>query len=259
MGVLDKLFKRGKLPTFLILGTQKGGTSSLHSYLAEHSQLYMSNPKELHFFDLFYGYGLAWYKKHFKDSKNEYRQRGESTPYYLYHPGVPALVKKHMPQAKFIVLLRDPVERAYSHFEMERARGAEPEPDFETALRLEKSRILDAAPFLENNPESSNKAHQTYSYASRGFYVEQIERWFEYFPKQQFLFLKSEDFFANPKDALTTIYRFLEVEEMYPSNFKAENTGNYETLSPEIHAKLKPLFAEDQEKLKTLLGEHFTW
>ena len=167
--------------------------------------------------------------------------------------------KSSIGQASQDVLVRDPVERAYSHFEMERARGAEPEPDFETALRLEKSRILDAAPFLENNPESSNKAHQTYSYASRGFYVEQIERWFEYFPKQQFLFLKSEDFFANPKDALTTIYRFLEVEEMYPSNFKAENTGNYETLSPEIHAKLKPLFAEDQEKLKTLLGEHFTW
>lgn len=259
MKLLDNLFKRGKLPTFLILGTQKGGTSSLHNYLAQHPEIFMSTPKELHFFDLFYGYGLAWYKSHFKAAKKEHAQRGESSPYYLFHPGVPALVKKHLPQAKFIVLLREPVERAYSHFAMERNRGEEPESDFETALLLEKSRLLDAATFLENNPESSNKAHQTYSYASRGFYAEQIERWFEYFPKQQFLFLKSEDFFENPKTALAKVYSFLAIEDIYPTKLKAENKGDYEALNPELKEKVKSLFAEDQSRLQSLLGDEFVW
>ncbi len=259
--LLTKLFGRKEKtrPTFLILGTQKGGTSSLHTYLAQHPQLFLSTPKELHFFSLFYKKGWNWYCEHFAKVGAQQKHLGESSPYYLFHPGVPTLVKKHLPNAKFIVLLRNPGDRAFSHFIMERNRDAEPEIDFFEAIKAEADRLKGTEEFLLKSPYNVSKAHQTFSYAARGLYAAQLKRWFEHLPKTQFLFLKSEDFFANPEQTLQKVYAFLEVDEVYPANLQPANTAEYAPLSSAQKEKLQPLFAADQHELEQLLGNEFVW
>ncbi len=246
-------------PTFLILGTQKGGTSSLHNYLAQHPQLFLSTLKELHFFSLFYKKGWDWYCEHFAKAGAQHKHCGESSPYYFFHPGVPALVKKHLPKAKFIALLRNPADRAFSHFIMERNRDAEPEIDFFEAIKAEADRLKGTEEFLLKSPYNTSMAHQTYSYAARGLYAAQLKRWFAHFPKTQFLFLKSEDFFANPEQTLKKVYAFLEVDEDYPTNLQPANTAEYAPLSSTQKDKINPLFEADQQELAQLLGDEFVW
>src|SRR5437879_9845243 len=113
------------LPDFIIIGTQRGGTTSLYSYLASHPSVGPASTKEVHFFDNKYTKGLAWYRAHFPSAIEKYYAEhiqkrkfitGESSPYYLFHPHVPKRVAKDVPHAKFIVLLRNPVDRAYSQY-----------------------------------------------------------------------------------------------------------------------------------------------
>ncbi len=259
MGVLHWFKKQGRLPNFFIIGAQKGGTSSLHGYLQHHPNLFLSQPKELHYFDLFYDKGLNWYKEHFITKDANKVHFGESTPFYLYHPGVPHLMKDLVPNAKFIVLLRNPVERAFSQYQMEFKRGTEHLDSFEKALDAEKERLANTDDFKLAKTAVQNSEHAQHSYFSRGLYAKQIAHWFSIFQKEQFLFLKSEDFFANPKEVLIKVYQFLGVDTIYPANLKALNTGNYSPLSKEELQRYSSFFAEDHKELIKLIGEDFTW
>jgi len=242
-----------RMPDFMIIGTQKGGTSTLHNLLSAHPHIYMSNPKELHFFDLNYKKGVPWYADHFAEAAAA-QHVGESTPYYLFHPGVPALVAKHMPNCKFVVLLRNPVSRAYSHYQMIKKLGFETAPTFEDALAQEASRVAGEEKKLLADPLYTSFSHQYFSYASRGMYAAQLQRWFKFFKRDQFLVLQSEDFFAQPQAALKKIYQFLGVDEMYPEKFTPLNEGDYAPFSSAEIAKYMHLFAEDQAELAWLLG-----
>src|SRR6188508_1226206 len=109
-------------PTFMIIGTQKGGTTSLHRYLDKHPDVTMALKKEVHFFDSFYFKGSDWYLAHFP-LRSEAAQTGEASPTYIFHPEAPRRVYDAFPQVKLIALLRNPVDRAYSHHQMESGGG----------------------------------------------------------------------------------------------------------------------------------------
>ena len=183
----------GNKPDFIIIGAQKGGTSSLFNYLSQHSQIQLPSVKEIHFFDYNYGKGIEWYRKQFPGKFIRLKITGEASPYYLFHPLVPQRVFSCCPNAKFIVLLRNPVDRAYSHFMMEKKRGDEP-LTFEEAINIEPQIINNEENKIINNPEYRSISHQRSSYLARGMYYSQIKRWLNYFPKKQFLFIKSESF-----------------------------------------------------------------
>ncbi len=196
-------------PAFLIIGAQKAGTTSMFRYLMDHSQLVEPITKEIHYFDFNHDRGDAWYQAHFDSKASSGYLTGEATPFYLCHPEVAARVHRYSPDIRLVVLLRDPVSRAVSHYQHERARLREHRSiseAFEHELdELATIDINDPAVFAENG-----LAHRT-GYLLRGYYADYLSRWLEYFDRDQLLVLQSEQFFADTQQALTTVQSFLGV------------------------------------------------
>lgn len=204
------------LPDFLIVGVQKGGTTALSTFLQGHPQLEMSSPKEVHFFDRqsvtkqspeeIRHSALQAYEGVF--SKDSAKLRGEATPIYCYFPESLRAIEQYRPDIKLIILLRDPVERAYSHYQMEHGRGNEKLP-FWLALLLESKRLRgDREKFSE---ESSHRRH---SYRDRGYYARQLEYLFTLFAKDQVLILDNSDLRVKHKVTLSRVFSFLGVENV---------------------------------------------
>ncbi len=245
-----------KLPDFLIIGAQRGGTTSLYEYLIQHPQVSPALVKEVHYFDLFYHCGLRWYKAHFPIGGRR-MLTGEASPYYLFHPLVPQRVKALLPQVKLVVLLRNPVDRAYSHYYHERRLQAE-SLTFEEAISRESERTFGAEEsLLRGSPYSFS--HQHYTYLQRGIYHVQLKRWFSLFPRNHFFIIKSEDLFANPSTVLPQLCAFLGVKYLPSLPFLKKNDLSYPSLSAEVRQKLEAFFQPHNEKLAELLGEEFRW
>lgn len=203
-------------PDFLILGTQKGGTTSLYDYISQHPEVISNHEKELHFFNYKskYNLGLGKYKSYFLNNSNSLIC-GESTPEYLYYKEVPKRCFNYLPKIKLIVLLRNPIQRAYSNFQMEVARGNEI-LSFKEAVFLESKRII-----------KDYLSRKTFSYVKRGEYIDQLNNWLQYFPRNQMLIIKSEDFFDNPKETIQSVFQFLEISDSFEPEVLIKNKGNY--------------------------------
>jgi hypothetical protein len=247
------------LPGFLIIGTQKGGTSSLFSYLAQHPKISPPEIKEIHFFDHKYDQGINWYRSCFPVRSISGSITGEASPYYLFHPLAARRISKHCRGVKLIVLLRDPVARAYSHYMMERNIGYEDMPTFEEALAAEPGRLAGQTERILSGQCRFNFNHQMYSYVARGMYFKQLQEWFNYFQRDQFLFLKSELFFEDPRAELLKVYKFLGIEPVFPPDLRPENVNIYNPMAPETRIALRKHFEEDTAKLAGLLGDEFSW
>ena len=247
-------------PDFLIIGTQRGGTTTLHSLLSAHPDIFMPEEKEVHYFDLNYEKGIEWYTAKFPDQPGDTKGiSGEASPYYLFHPHVPARVAKDLPEVKLIVLLRDPVDRAYSNYMLERKRNAESLDTFSQAVAMESMRTKGDEEKMKLDPYHDGNDFQRYSYMKRGLYGQQLQRWLTYFPKDRFLLLKSEEFYADPKKILTRIYDFLNIEEVYPKEFRILNKMTDEPMTLEMKMRWSPYFREDGVLLRSITGENFSW
>jgi hypothetical protein len=247
-----------KKPEFLIIGAQKAGTTSLFKYLGQHPDVVLHNIKEFHFFDLRYEKGIDWYTSIFPNIDGKIT--GEATPYYLFHPAVPERVKKHLPGIKLIVLLRNPVYRAYSHFMHSIKLLNEQEILFEKALQLERERLKDSDNQLALGEIQRHTGHQHNSYLSRGFYSPQLQRWLALFPQEQFLFIQSEHFFTSPQEHLNSVFRFLGLSPFTLTEFNIHNEGTYRhSLSKELYYKLMKQYVEDIKKTEELTGLTFDW
>lgn len=247
---------RRKLPDFLILGAMKGGTTSLFHYLSQHPEIEVSRTQEIHYFSKKYKRSINYYKSFFPKTKTN-KITGESSPYYLFHPQVPKRVKETIPDVKLIVLLRNPADRAYSHYNMH--KGIDTSINFREALDREKERVFNAHNRMRSDPNYNNLNHQAYSYTKRGMYFEQVSRWLSYFDKDQILFIKSEQFFDDPKAILKKVYDHLQIGEVYPTDLKPKNQRPYEKLDAETDQYLKQCFEKDSLQLQTILGEEFYW
>ena len=196
------------LPDYLIIGVKRGGTSSLHAYLAAHPAILTANvTKGSHYFDVKFDHGWAWYRSHFptvlyrswlERSRGCEVIAGESSPYYIFHPLALSRISQALPSAKLIVLLRDPVARAYSHYHYERHRGFETEP-IEVAIGLEDERLAGEEERIRAEPGYVSAAHRHHSYLARGLYFEQIRRVYALFPERQVLILPSERLYTQPR------------------------------------------------------------
>lgn len=256
------------LPDFLIIGAQKGGTSSLHTYLSQHPQLFPSPlKKEVHFFDISirsnktkdnFGNGESWYRAHFPIRKNLGSESKvyESTPSYFHHRLVPGRIHSLIPDVKLIVLLRNPSERAISHYFMSRRKKLDTLPMLE-AFQMEEYR-LEKATMMQNLDHPSFTDH---SYKSRGIYAEQLLRYLEFFSRQQFLILNSEEFFRNPLSSLKRVYEFLDVETGIKINDLApRNVGRGKSSVPiEARIYLDDYFRPYNQSLYELIGVDFHW
>jgi len=248
------------LPHFIIIGVQKGGTSTLFELLKQHPLIKTSVFKEVHYYDFQYQRGKNWYRSFFPLlTKNKNILYGEASPYYCFHPLVPERIYKDNPNIKLILLLRDPVDRAYSHFQMEKRKGREKLATFEEAVSKETERLQKGYEEITNEKKRYDHNHHVYSYLSRGRYDEQIKRWLQYFKREQLLVLKSEDFFASPHDSLKQIYKFLNIPVIFPKDLLAKNQGNYNPVESETIKRLRDYYQPHNEALSQFLGEDFQW
>ncbi|MFO1395195.1 MAG: sulfotransferase [Steroidobacteraceae bacterium] len=248
---------RRALPGAVILGAQKCGTSSLQGYLVQHPQVIAPLRKEVHYFDLNFERGESWYRAHF-GREGEPGLNLDASPYYLYHPAVPARLHAAMPHAKLIVLLRDPVKRAYSHYWHERDKGRE-SLSFEDAIAAEPGRIGDDEARLATGALVASREHQLHSYLARGRYAEQLERWFALFPREQVLVLRFEDFVRAPLPGLNQTLAFLGLPPVSEVDLEARNTRRYPPMADETAAGLRAYFEPHNRRLEALLGREMCW
>ena len=237
-------------PDFIIIGTQRGGTTSLYRYLTAHPEIGQASRKEVHFFDRYFDKGIDWYLAHFP-LRGEFPVVGEASPFYLFHPEAPARILAAVPQAKFVVLLRNPVDRAYSQYHMKVERQLE-ELSFEEAIEREPER-------LAASDDPLDPAWRHHSYLARGIYFEQIRRWFDYFPRDRFLIIKSEDFYAEPLPILHQTQSFLGVQPHSPATLKVHHQADYGAMDSFMRRRLTDYFAPYNRQLYDLLGQDFGW
>ncbi len=235
---------------FLGIGAQKGGTTSLRACLASNPLIQIADT-ELHFFD---DEQVSWpvndwshYNR--RHSERSFHQlapacRGEITPIYLYWQSCPQRVYSYNPGMQLVIILRNPIARAYSHWCMERSRKKD-SLTFAAAIRAEDERLA----------EHPNGQHRVYSYAARGRYHEQLQRWLKLFPRDQMLIARSEDFFHRPEKILMQVSRFLRVPFHLPPKMPHEMAGVYsEPMSRPDWDYLYSKLATDIEDLEKLLG-----
>ena len=232
----------------------------MFAYLNQHPQMKLPDVKEIHFFDLNYSNGLDWYTSHFPPASLSHRMvTGEASPYYLFHPHVPERVRLHCPDVNILVMLRNPADRAYSHYMMQKRRQFDKSGSFEEAISLEDERLGGELEKIVQDPTYNSTNHQRLSYLARGFYFQQISRWLRFFRMDQCLFIRSENFFTHPEDELVKVYQFLKITEDLPSNLSPENTNKYPPMAEETRKRLTRYFEEDSRKLSELLGSGFRW
>jgi Sulfotransferase domain len=242
-------FSSRQSPGFIIIGAQKGGTTSLYRYLTAHPDVGEASKKEVHFYDRAYKKGMSWYLAHFPE-RGIFPLVGESSPSYLFHPKVPERIQHTLPEAKLIVLLRNPIDRAYSQYQMRLRRVGT--NSFEADLDHEFERLK-----MSSGPLGPEKGE--HAYLARGHYAEQLERWFAVFPREQLLILQSETFFAQPGIGLAQTLAFLDLRSWQPADYDVHNSGAYTDMHPETRARLAAYFAPHNQRLYELLGQDFGW
>ncbi len=248
---------RRLLPSFVVVGAQKAGTTSLFRYLADHPVVSPPRFKEVHFFDLHWKKGPIWYRSHFpRNHGNQGRITGEASPYYLFHPLVPERMARFLPDAKILVLLRNPIDRALSHYHWELGYGNE-RLSFREALEREEEILPRETGRILEEEGYSSFAHQHASYLARGRYAEQLARWLEFFPREQLLILTAEDFFSRTAEAMTTAQRFLGLSEIGGRGYPVHRKGRYKEKVDVSREELADYFRPYNQELEELLKMDF--
>jgi len=268
----------GNSPDFIIIGAQKSGTTSLHHYLGQHPKLAGSRPKEVHYFDKWvnYGYSMDWYKKHFIRTSLESRLYFESSPNYLYHEEVARQLVVHFPEIRLIAILRDPVERAYSAWNMYRhffdsgkawgeMKPTKPGyvnsifknlfqdritfPTFREAIEIEL-KLMESG--IDSEP----------AFLRRGLYARQLEMYYKYFRKETILVLGFKDLVADLQGTLQKVTAFLSVQDFDFAKLRKE-PKNVRAYGQHVGSKdkvfLADFFSRPNADLVELLGYDINW
>lgn len=257
------------LPSFLIVGAQRCGTTSLTRTLSTHPAVF--GPlvhREVHYFDCAYTRGIAWYRSNFPltvRGRMAARAAGaplttfESSPYYMFHPLAPERIHRDLPGVKLLVLLRDPVERAYSAHTHELELGYETEP-FERAIELESTRLEGEADRIVADPTYYSHSHQHHSYCGRGQYIDQIERLEKIFSRDRIHVLDSGDYFADPAPLYDELLGFLDLPRAGLPEFKKQNARPRPAPMPSsVRTALVDHFRPYDERLAAWLGREPSW
>jgi hypothetical protein len=273
LGFIPKRTKRklkqwtGVLPDFLIIGTMKGGTTSLYNYMIQHPYVLPAVKKEVHFFDWDFQKGLQHYRSQFPTSLYKktlqffYKHAlicGEASPYYFFHPHVARRVAQTIPNVKLIAILRNPVDRAYSHYWYWKKANIE-HLSFEDALKAEPERLMGELEKMLNDETYDSFNYGYYSYLARGRYIEQLEHWESYFSKEQILVLCSEELYTAPSKTLQRVADFLSLPYWNLQNYSPHNTGKYSKMASETREYLISYFAPFNKRLYDHVNHDFDW
>ena len=253
-------------PTFLVIGGQRCGTTSIFNALAGHPQIVRPPvEKGTDYYTLHYAKGRAWYRGHFPVAAVARGRIGgrpmafEACTYYMFHPFAVERIAADFPSIRLVAMLRDPVERAYSAYKHEFARGFETEPDFMRALDLEDSRLEGEIDRMRADVTYESHAHRHLAYKHRGQFAEQLERVFAVFPREQVHVMESEAFFDHPEKEYRELMQFLRLDTAPMPEFRKHNARPSSPMPAEAQALLERHFAPYDARLAELLGRDAHW
>ncbi len=242
-------------PDFLVIGGMKCGTTSIYRYLCQHPCLLPAIEKEIHFFSLYPNTGIDWYLSQFpRIPAQHFYKTGEASP-YLGTAGVPERVFRHFPNVKLVVLLRNPVDRAYSHYQHS-VRYFGVTQSFEEIISPELTSPASQA--LLQGDEAAYNSIQS-AYLSFSLYAYSLKAWLKLFPREQFLFLRSENLFTQPSATMANTFDFLGLPDFPLAAYPNTLEGRYPDLSPTMRERLMTYFQPHNQRLEDLLGWSFQW
>ncbi|MGD0064564.1 MAG: sulfotransferase domain-containing protein [Streptosporangiaceae bacterium] len=256
------------LPGFLIVGAQRCGTTSMYRTLSQHPAILKAVlHKGIHYFDTGYDHGLPWYQGHFplrahaalvRRSSGEVPLTYESSPYYMFHPLAAQRISRDLPEVKLLVLVRDPVERAYSAHAHEVGRKFETEP-FERALELEDQRLAGEAERIVSEPGYLSHSHQHHGYLTRGVYADQLERLDKLFGPDRVHVVDSGRFFTDPEPVYDGVLEFLGLRHHGYPVFERHNARPRSPMPEALRTRLSEHFIPSDERLTRWLGQPPSW
>lgn len=259
---------RRALPDFLLVGAQRCGTTSLFRALLSHPHVLRANlVKGVNYFDVNADRGPAWYRGHFPLMSTARRQAAhgqdhalvfEASGYYMFHPHAPARIVAELPEVKIVAMVRDPVERAFSAYKHELARGFETEP-LERALALEEERVAPELARMLTDPGYQSEVYRHQAYRRRGHYAEQLRPFVDALGPDRVHVVQSEVFFTEPAEEYTRLLHFLDLPARLPETFDRYNPRPSAPMDPDIAASLRRHFASHDLALEPLLHARPSW
>lgn len=255
-----------QLPSFVMVGAQRAGTTSLYRALMAHPQVHSANfHKGVNYFDVNYHRDFSWYRGHFPTTASLRARSNDAAPvtfeasgYYMWHPCAPERLARHLPEVKVVAMLRDPVERAFSAWKHEHARGFETE-SFERGLELEDERLEGEVERMVADPAYQSFSHRHHAYRRRGQYAEQLTELRRHLPADQIHVVDSEAFFERPEETFGALLTFLGLPLVFPERFDRWNGRPSSPMSPATREALKDHFAPHDRALSALLGRDPAW
>jgi hypothetical protein len=249
----------GRLPQFLIIGAQRCGTTHIYDVLTAHPDVAAASHKEIHFFDLHYRRGPRWYQGNFAAVSQRGRARepicGEATPTYIAYRQIPGLVHDLLPDVRLLVLLRNPVDRAISHYHHFVRLGYE-RRRFADAIAWEYEHLAGGNdPLLLDSPERRGDP----LYLSHGAYACQLRFWFERFPREQILIVQSEELFGAPEGVLGLVAEFLGLTPSFRPGDHQPKQFSYTSMDRGDRERLRALYEPMNRDLEALIGRSFGW
>lgn len=244
-------------PSFLIVGAQKSGTTSLWNRLASHPDVRPPIWKEPRFFDRGWRRGLGWYLSHFPVREEEPWITGEATTGYLFHPHAPARIQATLPEVRVVAVLRNPIDRAVSHYAHERRKGSELRPIAE-AFAADPEVIPEEERRMIADPSYESRLHWTDSYLSRGIYAPQVARYLEHLGPERVLVFEFGELFREPTRSFRTLTDFLSLSPLGEIEMPKLNVGKNKKDTGYDREQLRAFFAPHNERLSELLGRDFT-
>jgi len=256
------------LPNFLMIGVLKSGTTSLYEYLIKHPSVFSCLVKEPHYFNKHYfDRSIEWYKFCFPTNWTKYYTKniqkkkfltGEASATYYYSPHVPKRVKQLIPNTKFILVLRNPVERAYSMYSKMVYHKLE-KLSFDEDIEKENERISNEFQKMIEDETYFSEVYFQHAYLDQGVYVNKIKNWLEYFPIEQFLFINNDNLLRTPDIVYQKVLDFLELPKWRPEKFGKYNVFEKSEMNSETRKKLVEFFKPHNEELYKLLGVNYNW
>ncbi|WP_262848561.1 sulfotransferase family protein [Mumia quercus] len=253
-------------PDFIIVGAQRCGTTTLYRVLSEHPDVVRPTlSKGIGYFDLHYARGRRWYRGHFpvrfladRRARHGRAFTFESSGYYLFHPLAAERIAADLPRTRLVVLVRDPVERAYSAHRHELARGFETEP-FEEALKLEDERLAGEEQRLVEDPSYQSFEHRHHGYLARGRYAPQIRRLQEAVGDDRVYVMDADRFFDTPQEEFARLCAWLGMPAWTPDAVEQWNARQRDPMPAELRRSLEAEFADLDDELSQMLGRPVSW
>ena len=265
-------------PDFVIIGTKRGGTTSLYRHMLQHPAVMPMFPsarrlplkkdiKAVRYFDSGFHRSFSWYRGHFptRASRMLASRRvggrvvsGEASPYYLFHPLAAERAGHLIPTTKVIILLRNPIDRAFSHYKERRREGIE-KLSFEEAIEEEPLRLAGEEERLRADPYYYSYAHEHLSYVAQSLYSRSVARWQRHFSQSSMLVIRSEDLYENGVEVVARVLNFIGLEQAHSQELPKLNATSRSSMEPATRAKLAERFAPDVRELESTLGVELDW